>query len=171
MAGFPTHVFAGCGPVHLQQGDWTSDSQFLSALRTSWIQQYADYMGEEAAARHIEQLSAQGRLFAHHEPLTIHARIDERIVGISALRPLSGIDLITMLEVLPEFRNRGIGIQLVQALCSASKSLMAHVSIYQPGVKQFYRRAGFHLLDRAEVRHGEHVLEFDVVARHTVGAP
>lgn len=167
MAGFPDHVFEGRSPAQLRQGNWTSDITFLDVLRQSWLRQYADYLGHEAAAAYVEQLLSEGRLYAHYEPLTVHAWVDEKIVGVSALRPLQGIDLITMLEVHPDFHGRGIGSQLTRALCSASDRVMAHVSIHQPRVKVFYERLGFHVLDRTRERHGEHELEFDVVARTT----
>ncbi|MFK7994656.1 MAG: GNAT family N-acetyltransferase [Granulosicoccus sp.] len=165
MRQFPDNVFDSHHPAQLKQGEWKSDAGFLEALRVSWLGQYADYIGFEKAADYIEQLRAQGRLYDHHEPLTIHAWINGRIVGISALRPLPGIDLITMLEVHPDFRSRGIGKQLLLALCNASDRLMAHVSIHQPRVKEFYKRSGFHVLDRSEERHGDHMLMFDVLAK------
>jgi len=169
MTAFPDHVFDDTGPARLRQGDWKADSQFLAALRQSWLRQYADYLGEEKAADYLDQLTTQGRLFDHHEPLTIHAWVDGKIVGITALRPLHGINLITMLEVRSEFRGRGIGVQLLQAVCSASDRIMAHVSIHQPRVKMFYKRSGFHVLNRTREPHGEHILEFDVLAKTTSG--
>ncbi|MFK8082765.1 MAG: GNAT family N-acetyltransferase [Granulosicoccus sp.] len=167
MAGFPEHVFYGDNPAQLRQGEWTSDRRFLDILRKSWLTHYADYLGEDKAAEYLQQLTEQERLFDHHEPLTIHAWVDGRIVGISALRPLPEIKLITMLEVHPDFQGLGIGTQLLKALCSASDRLMAHVSIHQPRVLDFYRRAGFHVLQRSRERHDAHVLEFDVVAKTT----
>ncbi|MFK7861189.1 MAG: GNAT family N-acetyltransferase [Granulosicoccus sp.] len=167
MADFPEYVFDDRSPAQLRQGDWKSDSGFLDVLRQSWLEQYTDYIGEQKAADYLDQLKMQGRLYDHHEPLTIHAWINGRIVGISALRPLPGIDLITMLEVRPEFRGKGIGKQLIEALCATSCRLMAHVSIHQPRARAFYERSGFHVLQRAQERHGDHLLEFDVVARST----
>lgn len=162
---FPRQVFATCGPAQLKQGAWQFEADFCAALEQSWCSQFADYIGERDARLHINQLRQEGRLFHHHDPLTIQAWMKGRIVGVTSLRPLQGIDLITMLEVHPQFRGLGIGAQLIHAVCSASECLMAHVSIHQPRVQDFYMRQGFALLDSAMVRHGEHDLEFDVVAK------
>ena len=167
MGEFCATVFVEDYPAQLRMGNWMSDTDFLAALRTSWLNQYADYIGQAKAAEYIDLLYKEGRLFSHHDPLTIHAWVEDRIVGISALRPLDGISLITMLEVHPEFRGRGIGQQIVNALSSASARLMAHVSIHQPRALKFYTRLGFHVLQRAQVSHGQHLLDFDVVAKST----
>lgn len=161
----PPEVFSTKGPAELRQGDWFSDPSFLAALKTSWCRQYADYIGEQRALEYVERLHSEQRLFAHYQPLTLHAWVDGRIVGISALRPLGKLDLITMLEVLPAYQSLGIGRQLLQGLSLASDRTMAHVSIHQPRVLAFYKRSGFHVLERSDVQHGEYRLEFDVVAR------
>ena len=165
MGEFCATVFVEDSPAQLRVGDWMSDTDFLDALRTSWLNQYADYIGPAKAKEYVDLLYQEGRLFSHHEPLTIHAWVEERIVGISALRPLNGIELITMLEVHPLYRGRGIGQQMVNALSSASVRLMAHVSIHQPRAMKFYTRLGFHVLRRSQVKHGQHLLDFDVVAK------
>lgn len=170
MAFFAKNVFLENSPAQLRQGDWTGDAEFLEILRASWRRQYAEYVGEAAAREHVAQLEQQERLFSHHEPLTIHAWMNERIVGVSALRPLNEIDLITMLEVHPDFRGIGIGVQLLMALRSTGSRVMAHVSIHQPRVLAFYTRNGFHVLRRAHVKHGRHRLEFDVVASPGLGS-
>ncbi len=160
-------MFKNSTPAQLRQGDWMSDSAFLDTLYQSWRAQYADYIGEKKAALYVQNLHREGRLYDHHDPLTLHAWVDERIVGVTALRSLDAINLITMLEIHPDFQRNGIGGQLLEALCCASDKLMAHVSIHRPDVLLFYKRHGFHVLNRANVQHGEHVLAFDVVARST----
>lgn len=166
MAQFPSSIFKQHTPAQLKQGEWTHDTAFLSSLHQSWVSQFADYMGETAASLHFKSLQDDGLLYTDDPLLTVHAWKGERIVGVTALRPLGGIDLITMLEVDSDFRGQGIGSQLLAALCLASDCLMAHVSIHQPRVKAFYERMGFHGLQRDRVRHGEHLLEFDVVAKN-----
>ena len=167
MAQFPAQVFLEDSPAQLKRGDWMWDAHFVEALRESWLNQYADYIGREEATEYVQLLDREGRLFSHYDPLTIHACVDGRIVGVGALRPLGGLELITMLEVDPEFRNRGIGRQLVIALSTVSDKLMAHVSIHQPRALAFYVGIGFHVLQRSQVQHGQHLLEFDVVAKST----
>lgn len=156
------------GAAELRQGDWFSDPAFLAALNESWRRQYADYIGEDRATQYVEQLKNEKRLYDHYQPLTLHAWVDGRIVGISALRPLGKLDLVTMLEVLPAYQSRGIGQQLIHGLSLASERMMAHVSIHQPRVLSFYKQSGFHVLRRTHEHHGQYLLEFDVVAR-TVG--
>ena len=167
MAQFPSSVFEQSAPAQLKQGEWIHDTAFLNNLHQSWVSQFADYMGGPAASLHFKSLQDDGLLYTDDPHLTLHAWRGERIVGVAALRPLGGIDLITMLEVDTDFRGQGIGSQLLVALCLASDCLMAHVSIHQPRVKAFYERKGFHGLQRDKVRHGEHLLEFDVVAKST----
>ena len=165
---FPPEVFSNAGPAQLRQGDWFSDSSFLAALNDSWCRQYADYIGKDRAVEYVEQLKKEQRLYDHYQPLTLHAWVNDQIVGISALRPLGKLDLVTMLEVLPAYQGRGIGTQLLQGLSLSSERTMAHVSIHQPRVLAFYKQFGFHVLQRTRERHGRYLLEFDVVAR-TVG--
>lgn len=165
MTRFPASIFDQQAPARLRQGAWTDNTAFLENLRISWVSQFADYMGPQAASLHFKSLQNDGLLYTDNPDQTLHAWKGDRLVGVTALRPLSGIDLITMLEVDAAFRGQGIGGQLLEALCLASDCLMAHVSIHQPRVKAFYKRMGFHVLHRDKVQHGIHLLEFDVVAK------
>ena len=163
--GLDSCVFENKTPATLKRGPWKDDTSFVSALKHSWQTQYADYLGDATASAYIQILDERGDLESHHEELTIHAHIDDQMVGIAALQPLTGLHIITMLEVLEAYRGKGIGAQLVQALCTVQTPVMAHVSIHQPRVKAFYIRQGFHVLQRETVQHDEYPLEFDVVAK------
>ena len=164
MAAYPAHVFEDTRPAELRQGAWLHDAGFLDALKSSWQKQYADYLGKELSEQYVQALQDEQRLYDHDEALTIHAWVDNRIVGVSALRPLRGIHLITMLEVLPDFRSKGIGEQLVSAHSCVAQCLMAHVSIHRPRAKWFYEQLGFTVLQRQTVPHDQHDLEFDTLA-------
>ena len=165
MTEYPQSVFLDAHPAQLCCGDWRSDTSFLKILKASWLAQYAEYMGEAKASSYLDKLEREQRLFSHYDPLTIHAKVDQRIVGVAALRPLGKINLVTLLEVHPDLQCRGIGSQLLQALCIVSPRVMAHVSIHRPSVKKFYASQGFHLLKRDIVEHDSYQLPFDVLAR------
>lgn len=153
------------GPAELTQQDWQNDSRFVAALYESWQAQYADYLGEAEASLLMERLQASGDLLQHYEPATVVAKIGTELVGLASLRPLKGLSLITMLEVIETARGKGVGRQLVEALGENSDRLLAHVSIHRPEAMAFYVTLGFQQLERTIVDHYGHDLEFDVVAR------
>jgi len=165
MDVFAASVFDQHGPAELSQGNWQDDKPFVASLYTSWEQQYADYLGPDTASRLIARLARSGALFQHHTPTTLLASIDGCTVGIAAMRPLGELSLITLLEVVPAYRRKGIGTQLLRALCSGSRGLMAHVSIHRPRLLDLYVQTGFTVLQRSVVDHHGHPLMFDVVAR------
>lgn len=167
---FPSEVFEQATPARIEQGDWRCDAQFLAQLQSSWTTQYQEYLGADRAARLVDQLCSDGELFAHEPTCTLQALVDDRCVGICSMRPLGTQDqlaLITMLEVDETFRQRGIGRQMVHSLEIACDHLMAHVSIHRPQVMNFYKRLGFHCLERSVVDHYGYSLDFDVVAKKT----
>ena len=165
MEVFASSVFDQHGPADLSQGNWQDDERFVAYLRASWEEQYADYLGADAAGHLIARLVRSGALFKHHEPTTLLASIDGRRVGIAALRPLGELSLVTLLEVVPAYRGRGIGSQLLRAMSSSTRGLVAHVSIHRPRLLDLYVQTGFAVLQRSVVDHHGHPLMFDVVAR------
>lgn len=171
VGGFSSQVFAQTKPARLFQGDWMSDKVFLDELKRSWILQYAEYIGNDKAVALVDQMHKDGSLYEHNPTLTLQAMIDEKRVGISALRQLGKnreLALITMLEVSKSQQKKGIGRQMVLALESASDHLMAHVSVHRPHVKLFYERLGFSALQQSVVDHHGNRLLFDVMAKRTV---
>lgn len=153
------------GTITVSETAWPEDEGFLQALYKSWIQQYADYLGQAVAASLVERLLASGRLFPPAEQPLIVAHCGEELVGIACLRPLQGLSLITMLEVLEPCQQQGVGRALIAALEKRSDRLLAHVSIHRPLVRTFYQRLGFTILARSVVDHYGHPLEFDVLVK------
>ena len=164
---FAAQVFEPINPSTLVQRDWLNDEPFVALLQESWTQQYAEYIGSQAARTLVNTLIDSGEILAHDPSLTLLATNNQKNVGIAALRRLSGLSLITMLEVVPACQGKGIGHQLMAALETASDRLMAHVSIHRPAVAHFYASQGFHRLQRTRLDHYGHELEFDVMAKTT----
>lgn len=171
LNGFSSQIFAQTRPACLRQEEWLTDTQFLVELKDSWVQQYSDYIGHEQAMALINQLDRDGSLYEHDPKFTLQAWVEDRRVGICALRQLGKhreLALITMLEVGKNHQNLGIGRQMVQALESASEHLMAHVSVHRPHIKVFYEKLGFSTLERSVVDHYGHELLFDVMAKRSL---
>lgn len=152
-------------PVHIEQGNWPTDPAFLDALRLSWIEQYAQYIGHTSASELIARMHRSGELHDGSEQPLFVASTHGQVIGIAGQRALTGLSLITMLEVLPSMRQQGVGAALLAAMLEAAEQpLMAHVSIHRPRVLSFYLHKGFRLLPRTFVDHLGYSLEFDVVA-------
>lgn len=164
-SGFPDCVFNQTQPAVVVQQDWIVNQDFVEVLHASWIAQYADYLGTDTAEALVKQLITNGEIYQHQPSLTIQATVEGQMVGIAALRPLQGISLVTMLEVIPAHQGQGIGRQLINALSTASDKLLAHVSVHRPAVAAFYTSLGFHQLQRVTLNHYGHDLEFDVMAK------
>lgn len=145
--------------------DWTQDALFLSKLRKSWHDQYAEYLGADAATNLLEQLHRTGKIYEHDVPGTLIASDKGTPVGIAAIRRLPEISLITLYEVIPDYRGKGVGQQLLEAVCTVSGPLVAHVSIHRPWLISIYERHGFKSLGTEPVDHFGHELIFQVVAK------
>lgn len=152
-------------PVTVSEAAWPEDKSFLRALHESWVNQYAEYLGPTLAASLVERLSASGELYPPTEQPLVVAHSGKQLVGIACLRPLHGLSLITMLEVLDSCQHQGVGRALIASLNNRSERLLAYVSIHRPGVRKFYQALGFALLERRNVDHYGHLLEFDVLVK------
>ncbi len=153
------------GPVTVSDSRWPDDQAFLQALQVSWVDQYAQYLGQSVATSLVERLLASGELYPPAEQPLVVAHSGDRLVGIACLRPLQGLSLITTLEVLETWQRQGVGRALIAALEERSERLLTHVSIHRPSVRTFYQGLGFTLLERSVVDHYGHLLEFDVLVK------
>lgn len=162
---FPDEVFAQPGCVQFKQGDWLGQKEFIDELRRSWVAQYTDYLGADIASKLVQQLIDDGSLFKHDERATLQAWSGGELVGITSLRQLDGLSMITLLEVHSRYQKQGIGRLLLQALETASPRLLAHVSIHRPHLKMFYNRCGYVELQPTVIDHYGHQLAFDVMVR------
>lgn len=152
-------------PVTVSEATWPDDEFFLQKIQMSWIDQYAEYLGQAVAESLVKRLLASGELYPPAEQPLVVARSGDNLIGIACLRPLHGLSLITMLEVLESCQHRGVGRALIAALEERSERLLAQVSIHRPLVKTFYQELGFSVLERGIVDHYGHLLEFDVLAK------
>lgn len=152
-------------PAQLSQRDWVQNDVFVSALRTSWHSQYADYIGTNSADSLIEQVHDSGEIYKHNAQGTLVATINDQLVGIAAVRDMQKLYLVTLLEVVPEHQGKGIASQLLNAICTISKPLLVHVSIHRPWLKPFYEKRGFTSLAPEEINHYGHSLVFDVMVK------
>ena len=160
---FPAELFAGTGSVQFKQGDWANQTAFRAELQQSWLEQYSEYLGTEAASSLLHGLIEGGSLFDHDERTTLQAWMGDEIVGVASVRQLDGLSLLTLMEVKMSHRRQGIGSALLKALDAVCSLLVVHVSIHRPHLKLFYARSGFRELQPAIVDHSGHLLTFDVM--------
>lgn len=152
--------------VQTLASSWPRDPAFLDALHASWTDQYAEYIGDAAAKALVAQLLDAGELYPDEQQLVQVATVGSELAGVAACRSLEGLSLVTMLEVLDDYRHRGVGSHLLASLQARTEQrLLAHVSIHRPGVLRFYEAQGFRRLPRTGVDHYGHELEFDVLVK------
>ena len=137
----------------------------MSSLCKSWCSQYADYIGSEAAADLVSKARASGEIYAHNAQGSLVAKLQDEVVGVTAVRDLEKLFLITILEVVPEHQGKGIANQLLTAICTVRKPVMVHVSIHRPWLTALYEKHGFKTLGPEEVDHYGHSLVFDVMVK------
>lgn len=145
--------------------DWTQDAELTFLLRESWCSQYTEYLGANKASQLVEHLHSTGKVYEHDAAGTLVAGHDGKPVGVAAIRKLPEISLVTLYEVIPDYQGKGVGHQLLEALCTVSGPLVAHVSIHRPWLVAVYQRHGFHCLGTERVDHFGHDLPFQIVAR------
>ncbi len=152
-------------PAILVDVEWSKNQAFLELLQQSWLSQYSDYMGEKSAASLLAHLHETGKIYDHDAAGTLVASIDDQLVGVAAIRYIQDVSLVTLFEVIPTFHGKGIGHQLLSALCTIEVPLVAHVSIHRPWLKKFYEKHEFVEIGAEKVDHFGHALTFDVMVK------
>jgi len=131
-----------------------SDARAIAALRAVWHGQ--------TAADHSFETRMAGWLAAEGERRTTWlAMLDGVSVGMASLfeyrrmpwpaRPDSRWGYVSNMFVAPEHRNRGIGSALLSTLIATAQERGYARLVVSPSVRaiEFYRRAGFRLIDDA----------------------
>ena len=93
---------------------------------------------------------------------------EEQIVGIASLRERNGMMYIETLAVAKDIRSKGVGSKLVEFAKQLAREngfkILRVTSFYEYGVKDFYIKHGFKLLDKLGEYSGHkfHRLDFEL---------
>ncbi|MCA1590670.1 MAG: GNAT family N-acetyltransferase [Acidobacteria bacterium] len=132
------------------------DEKFLQTL-------YADARASELAVfgwdREREdaffkmQFEMQARAYAMQFPraVTLVVELDERRIGRMITEQGSDETKLIDISLLAEFRDRGIGTQILENLKADSKTVLLQVLKTNVDAKRFYDRQGFETIDVADL--------------------
>jgi GNAT superfamily N-acetyltransferase len=135
----------------------------LAPVLAAWVQAEWGHLLPERTEEMLVAAFRQ-RTAPHVIPESFVAMAGDRPVGMASLieddmktRP----DLspwLAAVYVLPEFRNRGVGSRLVQAVMAEASTLgVERLYLFTPDQEAFYRRLGWRTLERTNYR-GENVV-------------
>lgn len=150
---FRPRIIAGISkvlPMPIIRDEWPGDRPALAALRATWAaeQEPEPQDGHGFEEIYGDWMDANPRKF-------FVAEVDGRLVGMLNLlvfermpkpgKPPSCWVYLGNVYVLPDFRNAGIGAQLVQAAVEFSRGLNAGRMVLSPSPasRNFYARLGF----------------------------
>jgi GNAT superfamily N-acetyltransferase len=137
--------------------------QYLPCV-ADWI--YKEW-GWELPGSTLESIRSEFSQYLNtdHIPLTMLALVDSQPVGTASI---TLHDMNTRMEltpwlaavyVLPEFRRRGLGSELVRAIESAAIRLQLEcLYLFTPDQESFYARLGWSVLEIVEFRHHSNVV-------------
>ena len=81
--------------------------------------------------------------------------IDDKIIGIVCIKDLENAKLLDEIYLEKEFRNNGIGTDIIMKVVKKSNNKNIYLWVYKENIKavSLYKRLGFKIIDEAESRY------------------
>ena len=80
--------------------------------------------------------------------------IDDKIIGIVCIKDLENAKLLDEIYLEKEFRNNGIGTDIIMKVVKKSNNKNIYLWVYKENIKavSLYKRLGFKIIDETEFR-------------------
>ena len=81
--------------------------------------------------------------------------IDDKIIGIVCIKDLENAKLLDEIYLEKEFRNNGIGTDIIMKVVKKSNNKNIYLWVYKENIKavSLYKRLGFKIIDQTESRY------------------
>ena len=81
--------------------------------------------------------------------------IDDKIIGIVCIKDLENAKLLDEIYLEKEFRNNGIGTDIIMKVVKKSNNKNIYLWVYKENIKavSLYKRLGFKIIDETEFRY------------------
>ena len=81
--------------------------------------------------------------------------IDDKIIGIVCIKDLENAKLLDEIYLEKEFRNNGIGTDIIMKVVKKSNNKNIYLWVYKENIKavSLYKRLGFKIIDETESRY------------------